>query len=993
MKKETILRTITFAFLALLAISASAQINAEIIRPSVNADQFSIAVKAETALSKGQLSLNIPLMELKGKGYDLPISLTFYNGDVTFSTEASPIGLGWALMAGGVITKTIRGADDTAPLGSIEHHNDSNYILNRYNDQYFPNDILLDPLPDEYTYSLPGHSGTIEVSVDGNTTCMSLYPDESYKMESIGNGYCITADDGTKYYFEDFESRTISDSNCSTSWFLTRIVTTKDGVITFNYADEEYVDLSTGEYELYFEKYCTKRITSIVSDFGSVTFHAVTRSDRGSIGNRFITVGKESKRINKIELRDENNSFVKGYELDNSGLFELYREIYEYTGQEWCNYRHKLSSITQYDTADNRLPPYSFIYEYKFSKSKLAELISYTNPQGDYMPRDSWTSCIVAQAYVDLDGGGNPLCYINPDMPNGSAEGIITKWEDYAITADDYFCLASIHYPTGAIDEFTYESHRYNKVNNTHKPYSYYDEIQGRRLSKKVRHGSGISQRTDYVYMLHDANYNIVGPSSGVLTNPSIHCATYYTPGTDARGNFMLRASRLTSGKALNSFMGPPVCYTEVEEVEKDEFGDTLNRTIHYFEPQIVSPPVNYIFMNSVNPWLLRLDNKIYGTKSGYTFPMEASNYINYTYMAYPVGDFYNVAFIVDKPLKEVFIGRDGDVRSIKEYLYYLSNGTADKKYGYKIVNQNNGTYLISKSEYITRRVRLRGISTTSYYYSGNSCDSIYEEYRVSYNKGRVSSTFISRSNDSKTIYYYYPSDIINIVGNNSSPTIESMSKLVEKNIVADPIKTVQKRNSIITGGECKDYQMLSGKPLLKSLYKLKNTGNNSTLEPTISGNDIDYHADLYKEGEILTFDEYKNPEHVKLNNTQNRIYVWGYEGRFPIAVIDNMDGATFQASTNLKSQILQLATYRKIETEDGSTSLRNLNAAIRSLLPGSAHITTYTYDPYFGMTSETDNSNLGAIYTYDSFGRLTAKYDVNYKKLEDYNYHYQQQQ
>ena len=69
------------------------------------------------------------------------------------------------------------------------------------------------------------------------------------------------------------------------------------------------------------------------------------------------------------------------------------------------------------------------------------------------------------------------------------------------------------------------------------------------------------------------------------------------------------------------------------------------------------------------------------------------------------------------------------------------------------------------------------------------------------------------------------------------------------------------------------------------------------------------------------------------------------------------------------------------------------MNAAIRSMLPTSAHITTYTYDPYFGMTSETDESNLGTVYTYDSFGRLTAKYDVNYKKLEEYNYHYKLQQ
>ena len=72
-------------------------------------------------------------MTLKGKGYDLPISLTFYNGDVTPSTEASSVGLGWALMAGGVITTTIRGADDIESYTggwTTEHQTDSDFVVN-----------------------------------------------------------------------------------------------------------------------------------------------------------------------------------------------------------------------------------------------------------------------------------------------------------------------------------------------------------------------------------------------------------------------------------------------------------------------------------------------------------------------------------------------------------------------------------------------------------------------------------------------------------------------------------------------------------------------------------------------------------------------------------------------------------------------------------------------------------------------------------------------
>ena len=1001
MSKKTYILSV---IISLFSISTFAQINADIIRPSVNADQFGLAVKAETALSKGQLSLSIPLMELKGKGYDLPISLTFYSGDVTFSTEASPVGLGWALMAGGVITKTIRGDDDfDTTYSNKEHLYNGNYIFNNWNvDDNFINIIQVDPMPDEYTYSLPGHSGTIDISVNGNTTSMSLYPDESYIIEPTPDGFCITADNGTKFYFEDAETRTIAagaEYTKSVSWFLTRIETVKNGFFDFTYETEEYYDLSTADEDGHcYHKFRTKRIASVTSDFGTVTFDAEVRLDRG---NQSIEQGLKSKRIKKIELRDEAGVFVKGFELDNSGLFEsLFPDPYSEN-----DYRHKLSSVTQYDSVGNYLPPYEFSYSYKFHKSKLAEAI---HQNGECLPRDSWTGYVAYQVYVGLDGSGKPICrMINPDSPNTFLEGITIKPENIGPTSNDYFCLTEVNYPNGATEEFIYENHHYSKVNMVNASCSY-NWIQGKRLALRKRYGSEHVQRTEYVYKLHDSNYNANGASSGVMTNPSIHYATYYTPEPDRR-TWRYLASRVVSGKAFNSFMGPPVCYTEVEEVEKDEYGDILNRTIHYYAPQIVSPPVNYICVKSHRPSLyesslLEVGNRIYGTKTGYTGNMAYMNNENHTYMAYPVGEFYDVAFWTDQPIKEVFIGLDQKVRSIKEYSYY--RGYYNNKYGYKIESKDyyqSGfpstleytAHLISMSEYIPHRFRIHSINTTRYNYHENEKDSICETYTVSHNKGRVSFTSYSRSNEggnneSNITSYYFPGDILNIIGNSASPTIEAMSKLVERNNVADPIKTVMIRNGQIIGGECKDYQILSDTlmPMLKSIYRIKNTESNSSMEPTISGNDINYHADLYKEGEVMTYDEDMNPEHVRLNNTQDRIYVWGYGGRFPIAVIDNMNHATFQAANSLRSQLQQLSTYRKIETVDSCASLRNLNASIRAMLPDSVHITTYTYDPYFGMTSETDDSNLGVIYTYDTFGRLSAKYDAYFRKTEEYNYH-----
>ena len=101
---------------------------------------------------------------------------------------------------------------------------------------------------------------------------------------------------------------------------------------------------------------------------------------------------------------------------------------------------------------------------------------------------------------------------------------------------------------------------------------------------------------------------------------------------------------------------------------------------------------------------------------------------------------------------------------------------------------------------------------------------------------------------------------------------LAAMNGLIEKNKIAEPIKTIVKCNGIIVSRECKDYQMPDSIPLLKSLYKIKNTTNKYSSTPTISGDTIDYKAKIYKEGEVKTYDTNLNPEYVRLNDTQDRI-------------------------------------------------------------------------------------------------------------------------
>jgi YD repeat-containing protein len=58
---------------------------------------------------------------------------------------------------------------------------------------------------------------------------------------------------------------------------------------------------------------------------------------------------------------------------------------------------------------------------------------------------------------------------------------------------------------------------------------------------------------------------------------------------------------------------------------------------------------------------------------------------------------------------------------------------------------------------------------------------------------------------------------------------------------------------------------------------------------------------------------------------------------------------------------------------------------------PADAQMTTYTYEPLRGVTSQTDANNRTTYFDYDALGRLTATKDDQGKILKTYKYNYKQ--
>jgi len=123
------------------------------------------------------------------------------------------------------------------------------------------------------------------------------------------------------------------------------------------------------------------------------------------------------------------------------------------------------------------------------------------------------------------------------------------------------------------------------------------------------------------------------------------------------------------------------------------------------------------------------------------------------------------------------------------------------------------------------------------------------------------------------------------------------------------------------------------------------------------------------------------------VNNQDTIIYLWAFNGLYPVAEIRN-------------------ATYTTVNTAVSAVGLSSIDALSRNtnpdkskldqlreqLLLKNAHITTYKYTPLVGVTEITDPSGKTTYYEYDSFGRLIRTKDMDGNTVQEYDYHYKNQ-
>ena len=1005
-------RALCLILMTLCSVCGMAQSEFEVLRPDIHAQQFLSAVSTDVALHTGQLSVNIPLISLPGKGIDIPVSLSFNGGNVSHNTEASSVGLGWSLLAGGVITSIVDGDNDLDMTSRDEApwQYQGDYIRNKHAEAfaspYIGSNIMIGALnsitalgnPDSYYYSFLGYSGEIDLSFDNNNAriCV-LYPDTDFKLVQTTDGFKVTDTHGIQYHFEDAATGTRSNLDIvKNSWFLSRITTPQGGTVTFTYEDEDYIDLRNEHDYMYFNRIYTKRITRIESDYGYVVFNSGLRGDLPG-----------TKRISSIEQFDADGNLLKGYTLNMSTYFDNTNKA----STNHYNTRMGLTSLQEYGSDRTTLPATTFEYLYSFNRSKNTYRSYSAN---GINARGSWASCPGWLTGVDRNTSGNPACWLsNPNSPMEYINGYTTVYDDYDDTVDDYFVLSRIIHSTGATESFSYGKHDYSVIGGSDEIVSSASEsVSGRRLqSRSVTDHLGNLQITNYVYKRHSQDYDAPSDalSSGVLVIPSVHTTMMYRPVSAGNGGQdRFEAFPYTTDKPQNNLTGSPVCYTEVEECQLTPPGTILGRTIHYFDRTVVSPGTNYIYVTDDfvfgddSGLLVTLPNTFYGTLDRYPAGLESYSTMHCSYLNFPMGPMHYPSNISGKVKTRIHL--DGDGRLVRKEQNDYTVFTNSIRYAYTVCMFNDSPspstypqqyrYLVNASACPIQYSHLNKRTTTDYLNTGNGtpADSVCTVHEYAYNGNRV--LYEQQTTDNGTVMrreHVYP-DMVPFDTNTSfSSQASALYRLVAGNAIGTPVQTLEKRNGIYTGGTYRTYGHHASTALVDSVFILRPGPSMGSVTTRVnSSGQVVRHGNFDFDHGFTNYTNAHHPQGYRFRTKPGAAVYRGYSDRCIVAVIEGCTYSQLQANTALKQQLALLETFNT-GTESGRNALKACNTAIRSALPAGMMAVTYTWDPDRGITSETDASGDTTYFEYDSFGRLAAVRNTDWQVEENHEYHFKQ--
>lgn len=506
----------------------------------------------------GVPDISIPIYTAKFRDISVPISLSYHASGIKVSEEASQVGLGWVLNAGGSISRNIIGDDDfdgTAYLNTALPDLDSGLsyqgivqlgcILQLVNQKYpslptLYNDTLtsvigagypVDCQPDQYYYNLQGKSGKFTLRHNGQVL-LEKQEKLDISFSSGGASWEIKDEKGYIYDFTKYETYQAGGGGAQhkSAWQLTQITSPTGNKVTFNYTllPANFL-VPVGSF------YETKDVANLpVITANGQAFYT------GTMGYQYGTASANTyypQLLTSIDFTDGTVQFnysgnrtdlpndvkldsVSVYEKDAYGNvapspIKTFRLSYGYFfGENYCNIQGAPSYDTAMDPSTTRLRLDSvqnvgyyggqYVTEapYRFSYNQMTPA---QQPSKKSLARDNWGYC--NGRYTNVSLIPSVVSVASSDAMQ-TIVGVPGPERNTDTAYSKLFSLTSITYPTGGSTEFQMEANDYDLTAsqvNDHTQYSYLEATQPELsssgydvLNNRMYEDSVIDMSTEY---------------------------------------------------------------------------------------------------------------------------------------------------------------------------------------------------------------------------------------------------------------------------------------------------------------------------------------------------------------------------------------------------------------------------------------------------------------------------------------------------------------
>ena len=938
------------------ARSVSDDLLKSVVHPSPQAAAYARYGEYPVDYSTGVPKIEIPLYTLDTGDYQLPISLSYHASGIKVTDVSTPVGLGWVLNAGGVISRTCRAVPDRVNGNYDLYFTDRAQAEqelaasragsgngNDWWEQALSGFAAYDSETDRYAYNLPGKAGIFRY--DSSDRSIYAVPHDPIRIEETTTGYKITDTDGTVYTFETLEQCGGSAGQYVGAYYLSSIVTgERHNVITFTYGlssmcqvryrSESY---ESGEriywwQEPLFGQLNTYEETDYVDEF-TMPFQAYTYNAPllTAITWNGVTVSisytadrqdAQPQRMTSISVSEGGNP-VRYITLDNNGYF----------GTNARNYRLKLSGLTVRGNASATNPAETWAFSYN----------SLTPPEHYNAPING-----SERSYEDYWGYWNGKTSVDL-IPNGIVPGRTTADRSSVEYYMKMCSLESITYPTKGKTTFTMEA---NRVGST--------LVGGLRVASIANYdydGTLLEKRS---YEYADAQRSMDITDELFCWNDDVHY--YFNPEipigvvfTETREHFFATASPVLP---LSGFSGSPVNYLSVTEYVGGTAASNLGKNVYtYFLDTEYSYP---------------------GSDEDYYLPPLPVRYYSNEYN----NDEGNIHALLSK--KEVWRRETNGTYTkllTEGYGYdeplpphpYFTTGVRIARRGISVIYENyyNADYApyTDPQDYwdsfvftncrAYRRPRILSAKTLTDHTTGVSVVTTYtHDGSLRTLKPLTESTTNSDGKVSKTVYTY-PFGMSGAV----------YSAMTTANNVDTPVKEQYYYDSVLQRTRETARAVYNSNMYLPS--SLKETLGSTTRT-------------------LITYDQYDNAGNLRYATTvdgRKFVFLWGYNKRYPVAVIEGLTWSQVQSAAGT-TLINNLASCSTTNASTYLTSLRSAIVSPTSLASYPHLVTTYEYVPGLGISTETAPDGAGRYYIYDALGRLARAADSQ-GEIETFSYSY----